>query len=110
QVYYAGDINRAGSNAEYQLVDERIVGFKPQNLGFAEAASVPLTMLTAWELIFDRMMLPKSPQNVNDIETALVISGAGGVGSMAIQLLKKRTNIKIIATASREESSDWCKK
>src|SRR5690606_41027413 len=67
EVYYAGDINRAGSNAEYQLVDERIVGFKPENLKFTEAASVPLTMLTAWELIFDRMMLPKSPQNAEEI-------------------------------------------
>lgn len=110
EVYYAGDINRAGSNAEYQLVDERIVGFKPENLKFTEAASVPLTMLTAWELIFDRIMLAKSPQKADEIETALVISGAGGVGSMAIQLLKNRTNIKIIATASRKESSDWCKK
>src|SRR5690606_26240016 len=110
EVYYAGDINRAGSNAEYQLVDERIVGFKPECLKFTEAAAVPLTMLTAWELIFDRIMLAKSPQKTHDIETALVISGAGGVGSMAIQLLKKRTNIKIIATASRKESSDWCKK
>ena len=110
EVYYAGDINRAGSNAEYQLVDERIVGFKPERLNFIEAASVPLTMLTAWELIFDRMMLSKSPQNVDEAKVALVIGGAGGVGSMAIQLLKNRTNIKILATASRKESADWCKK
>lgn len=110
EVYYAGDINRAGSNAEYQLVDERIVGFKPESLKFTEAASVPLTMLTAWELIFDRIMLAKSPQKAVEMETALVINGAGGVGSMAIQLLKNRTHIKIIATASRKESSDWCKK
>ncbi len=110
EVYYAGDINRVGSNAEYQLVDERIVGFKPERLNFIEAASVPLTMLTAWELIFDRMMLSKSPQNTDEKAVALVISGAGGVGSMAIQLLKNRTNIKILATASRKESADWCKK
>lgn len=110
EVYYAGDINRAGSNAEYQLVDERIVGFKPENLKFTEAASVPLTMLTAWELIFDRIMLSKSPQKADETEAVLIINGAGGVGSMAIQLLKNRTNIQIIATASRKESSDWCKK
>jgi NADPH:quinone reductase len=105
-VFYAGDINRAGSNAEYQVVDARIVGRKPRTLSFPEAAAVPLTGLTAWEAIFDRLAIrPGEGQG----KTLLVIGGAGGVGSMAIQLLKQLTALTVLATASRPVSSDWCR-
>ena len=105
-VFYAGDINRAGSNAEYQVVDARIVGRKPRALSFPEAAAGPLTGLTAWEAIFDRLAIrPGEGQG----KTVLVIGGAGGVGSMAIQLLKQLTTLTVVATASRPASSDWCR-
>ena len=105
-VYYAGDITRSGSNAEYQLIDERIVGHKPKTLTVAEAAAIPLTGVTAYESLFDRIKI--------DIEkdkgkTVLVLAGAGGVGSIAIQLAKKIANLTVIATASRPDSEKWCK-
>lgn len=106
QVYYAGDITRSGSNAEYQLVDERIVGTKPKKLTIAEAAAIPLTGLTAWETLFDRIKVdPVTDQG----KTVLILAGAGGVGSIAIQLARKVGNLTVIATASRPESIRWCK-
>ncbi|GAB2515613.1 zinc-binding alcohol dehydrogenase family protein [Spirosoma aerophilum] len=106
-VYYAGDITKPGSNAEYQLIDERIVGRKPATLSNEGAAAIPLTALTAWEIFFDRMRL--SPERDRN-KTLLIIAGAGGVGSIAIQLAKKLLDLRVIATASRPESIDWCKK
>lgn len=107
EVYYAGDITRSGSNAEYQLVDERIVGHKPKNLSIAEAAAMPLTALTAYEAIFDRIRVDAEKDKGKSI---LILAGAGGVGSIAIQLAKKLTKLTVIATASRPETQDWCKK
>lgn len=105
EVYYAGDLNRAGSNAEYQLVDERIVGHKPKTLSIAEAAAIPLTALTAYETLFDRIKInPVTDKG----KTILILAGAGGVGSIAIQLAKKLGNLTVIATASRPESIAWC--
>lgn len=106
-VYYAGDITKSGSNAEYQLIDERIVGYKPATLSDEAAAAIPLTALTAWEIFFDRMRL--SPDRDRS-KTLLIIGGAGGVGSIAIQLAKKVLGLHVIATASRPETVDWCKK
>ena len=106
EVYYAGDITRSGSNAEFQLIDERIVGFKPKSLTITEAAAMPLTGLTAWESLFDRIKVnPETDKG----KTVLVLAGAGGVGSIAIQLAKKVGNLTVIATASREDSIKWCK-
>ncbi|MGE8545144.1 MAG: zinc-binding alcohol dehydrogenase family protein [Acinetobacter johnsonii] len=104
QVWYAGDLTRDGSNAEYQAVDERIVSLKPQSLSDAEAAALPLTAITAWEMLFDRFNV-----DLDQSDNILVIGGAGGVGSIAIQLLKAKTNLKAIATASREETKAWVK-
>ena len=104
QVWYAGDLTRDGSNAEYQAVDERIVSLKPQSLSNAEAAALPLTAITAWEMLFDRFNV-----DLDQSDNILVIGGAGGVGSIAIQLLKAKTNLKVIATASREETKAWVK-
>ena len=105
-VWYAGALNRQGSNSELQLVDERIVGHKPKTLEATEAAALPLTAITAWEMLFDRLQVPKNaPENT----TILVIGGAGGVGSITIQLLKQLTNLTIIATASRAETQEWVK-
>lgn len=108
QVWYSGAVNRQGCNAEYQLVDERIVGKKPRKLSFAEAAAMPLTSLTAWELLFDRLQVTQGEDGEN--ETLLIIGGAGGVGSMLIQLASKLTRINVIATASRPETLAWCRK
>ena len=108
EVYYAGDITRPGSNSEFQLVDERIVGHKPKNLDFASAAALPLTSITAWEALFERL---KISTNGNDAsKTILIINGAGGVGSIAIQLAKKLAQLRVIATASRSETIAWCQK
>jgi NADPH2:quinone reductase len=101
-VYYAGDITRPGCNAQYQCVDERIVGRKPQRLTHEEAASLPLTTLTAWEGMIDRM-------KVESGKTILIIGGAGGVGSVAIQLAKQ-AGLTVIATASRPETIEWCER
>jgi len=105
-VYYAGDITRSGSNAQFQLVDERIVGRKPVSLDFAQAAALPLTTITAWELLFHRM--PYTPDGGGHGQSLLVIAGAGGVGSIAIQLAR-RAGFTVIATASRQDTIDWCK-
>ena len=106
QVYYAGDITRSGSNCEFQLVDERIAGKKPASLSFAEAAALPLTSITAWEALFERLQI--SAQGNDAGKSILIIGGAGGVGSIAIQLAKKLAKLNVIATASREESKKWC--
>jgi NADPH2:quinone reductase len=105
-VFYAGDITRPGSNAQYQLVDERIVGLKPESLDFVQAAAIPLTAITAWELLFQR--LPFSIDSGGYEKTLLIIGGAGGVGSIAIQLAKL-ASFTVIATASRPETVAWCK-
>lgn len=105
EVFYAGDLTRQGSNAELQLVDERIAALKPATLNNAEAAALPLTAITAWELLFDRLTLPK-----RDPDVCILISGAaGGVGSIMIQLAKQLTQAKVIATASRSASQRWVK-
>ena len=103
EVFYAGQIDRPGSNAERQAVDERIVGPKPKSLTFAEAAALPLTVITAWELLFDRMKAGK-----DEDETLLVVGGAGGVGSALIQIARAVTKLRIVATASRPETRQWC--
>ena len=104
-VYYAGSIARPGTNSEFHLVDERIVGRKPASLSNAEAAALPLTAITAWEMLFDRLDVKRpTPQGGSII---LVIGGAGGVGSITIQLLRALTDLTIIATASRPETQDW---
>ena len=106
KVYYAGDITRPGSNSEFQLVDERIVGHMPQALDFPQAAAIPLTGITAWEALFDRLNI--SSEGQHEGRNILIIGGAGGVGSIAIQLAKKVAKLNVIATASREESREWC--
>ncbi|MGM0518006.1 MAG: zinc-binding alcohol dehydrogenase family protein [Pseudomonadota bacterium] len=106
RVFYAGDIGRPGSNAEFQLVDEVIVGHAPRSLEAADAAALPLTALTAWETLFDRLGL--SPDGADAGTPVLLINGAGGVGSMAIQLACA-ADLKVIATASRQTSRDWCR-
>lgn len=108
-VYYAGDITRPGSNAEFQLVDERIVAKRPASLDAASSAALPLTALTAWESLFHRLKINPDAPAENSGKSLLIIGGAGGVGSMAIQLAK-RAGLTVIATASRLESSDWCRK
>ena len=104
EVYYAGDITRPGSNAEFQLVDERIVGHKPHTLSFAEAAALPLTTITAWETLFERMHIDR--HGANQGQSLLIIGGAGGVGSIAIQLARL-AGLVVIATASRPETQKW---
>lgn len=104
EVYYAGDLTRQGSNAEYQVVDERIVGRKPACLNFAQAAALPLTSLTAWELLFDRLGL----QQTASADAVLMITGAaGGVGSILVQMAAQLTQCRVIATAGRPESKVW---
>ncbi|WP_367608316.1 zinc-binding alcohol dehydrogenase family protein [Legionella sp. W05-934-2] len=104
KVFYAGDLTRPGSYAQSQLVDERIVGLAPKSLNFEQAAALPLTSLTAWEMIFDRLKL-----SAESNQTVLVTGAAGGVGSITLQLLKKLTHCTIIATYGREESKGWIK-
>lgn len=105
RVYYAGDLTRSGSNAEFQLVDERIVGRAPTTLNDAQTAALPLTSITAWELLFDRLQIPRS----SDAKPAslLVIGAAGGVGSILVQLAKKLTNLTVVGTAARAQSVTW---
>ncbi|MFC0408777.1 zinc-binding alcohol dehydrogenase family protein [Roseomonas elaeocarpi] len=103
EVFYAGAVNRPGSNAELQLVDERIVGRRPRTISFAESAALPLTSLTAYEALFERMGVPRGGR-----EPVLVTGGAGGVGSVAIQLLRLLTDHTVITTASRPETRQWC--
>ena len=105
EVWYAGDFTRQGSYAEFQIVDERIVGKKPSSLTYAEAAALPLTTLTAYEMLFDRLQVSKDDAN----KSILVIGAAGGVGSILVQLAKKLTKLNIIGTASREETTSWLK-
>lgn len=107
EVFYAGDITRAGTNAELHAVDERIVGSKPKSLDFAEAAGLPLTSITAWELLFDSFKIKEGGGNGKSL---LIIGGAGGVGSILTQLAKKLTGLTVIATASRPETVEWVKK
>ncbi|MCK5760448.1 MAG: zinc-binding alcohol dehydrogenase family protein [Candidatus Delongbacteria bacterium] len=106
EVFYAGDITRDGSYASHQLVDERIVGKKPTSLSFEESAAMPLTSIAAWEALFDRLNI--SPEKDKG-KSILIIGGAGGVGSIAIQLAKKVAGLKVIATASRDKSKNWCR-
>ena len=107
RVFYAGDLTRQGSNAELQLVDERIVGLAPTSLSNSEAAALPLTSITAWELLFDRLQIEKSKSNKP--ASVLVIGAAGGVGSILVQLAKQLTNLTVVGTAAREESANWLK-
>jgi zinc-binding alcohol dehydrogenase family protein len=104
EVWYAGDITRPGSNAELQAVDERIVARKPASLSFTDAAALPLTTITAWESLFDRFALTK--ESTGDL---LVLGAAGGVGSIMIQLAKALTGVRVVATASRDESREWAR-
>jgi zinc-binding alcohol dehydrogenase family protein len=110
EVYYAGDITRPGCDSQYHLVDERISGHKPGALTFEQAAAMPLTTITAWEALFDRLGVESSPSADENHQTVLIIGGAGGVGSIAIQLAKKKAGLDVIATASREDSANWCRK
>lgn len=105
EVFYAGSVTRAGGNSEYHLVDERIVGHKPKSLDFAAAAALPLTSLTAWEAIHERLGIPEEA-SVNSGHTILIINAAGGVGSIATQIAKQ-AGLTVIGTASRSETSDW---
>lgn len=107
EVYYAGDITRPGSNSEFHLVDERIVGHKPRSLDFAQAAAMPLTTLTAWEGLFDRLGISKQPAE-NQGKSILIINAAGGVGSIATQLAR-RAGLTVIGTASRPETVEWAR-
>ncbi|WP_254661276.1 zinc-binding alcohol dehydrogenase family protein [Gordonia sp. UCD-TK1] len=104
EVYYAGSIGRPGTNAEFHLVDERIVGRKPSSLDFGAAAALPLTTITAWESLFEKLRVDSA-----DSGTIVVVAGAGGVGSMVIQLARSLTDLTVIATASRPESQEWAR-
>jgi NADPH:quinone reductase len=106
-VFYAGAISRPGTNAEYHLVDERIVGMKPKSLDWAAAAALPLTSLTAWEMMFDRLDIQKAVPGA--AEAIVIIGGAGGVGSIAIQMARQLTDLIVIATASRPETVAWAR-
>lgn len=105
EVFYAGSIARSGTNAQFHLVDGRIVGRKPTSLDWAEAAALPLTTLTAWEAFFDRLEVGRAVPGA--APAILIIGGAGGVGSIAIQLARHRTDLTVIATASRPETKEW---
>ncbi|MCS5712402.1 zinc-binding alcohol dehydrogenase family protein [Candidatus Berkiella aquae] len=104
-IFYAGDLLKNGANAEFQVIDYRLVAKKPNNFSFAQAAALPLTSLTAWEALIESNLMPFTEQT-----KILIIGGGGGVGSIAIQILKATTKVKIIATASREETRQWCQK
>ncbi|MCW0017122.1 zinc-binding alcohol dehydrogenase family protein [Rhizobium sp. BT-226] len=107
EVFYSGVISRPGSNAEFHLVDERIVGAKPKSLDFAAAAALPLTSITAYEALFDRLKVQDAVSGAG--RSILIIGGAGGVGSIAIQIARALTDLTVIATASRPETQDWVK-
>lgn len=107
EVYYSGSNIRPGGFSEFHLVDERIVGSKPQSLDYAEAAALPLTTITAWEALYDRLGISKNPSD-NEGKSILIIGAAGGVGSIATQLAKL-AGLQVIATASRPESMEWTK-
>jgi zinc-binding alcohol dehydrogenase family protein len=106
EVFYAGAMERAGTNSQYHLVDERLVGHKPKSISFAQAAALPLTSITAWEIIFDRLGIPFGDKSIRD--TILVINGAGGVGSILTQMARRLTGATVVATASRPETVEWC--
>ena len=106
EVYFAGSINRQGAYADYVAVDERIAARKPNSLDFSHAAALPLTAITAWETLFDRLNIRQPVAGAAD--ALLIIGAAGGVGSMAIQLAKQLTGLTVIASASRAESQQWC--
>ena len=108
EVFYAGSITRPGTYSEYHLVDERIVGTKPKNLTHAQSAAVPLTAITAWEGMFERLAIDFNNKEKNKSKNILIIGGAGGVGSIAIQLAKW-AGLNVITTASRNETKDWAK-
>ncbi|CAP54129.1 zinc-binding alcohol dehydrogenase family protein [Gluconacetobacter diazotrophicus] len=105
EVFYAGSLHRSGTNAQFHLVDERIVGHKPKSLDWAQAAALPLTAITAWEMLFDRLDIRRPVPGT--VPSLLIVGGAGGVGSMAIQLARALTDLTIIATASRPETQEW---
>lgn len=107
EVFYAGALERQGTDAEFHLVDERIVGKKPATLSFTEAAALPLTAITAWEALFDRLAVRTGVSGA--AHAVLIVGGAGGVGSIAIQLLRALTDLTVIATASRPETVEWVK-
>ncbi len=104
EVFYAGSITRPGTNSEFHLVDERIVGRKPTSIGWAEAAALPLTAITAWELIFDRLGVAEGG---GEGQSLLIVGAGGGVGSIAVQLARQLTKLTVIGTASRPETRDW---
>lgn len=114
RVWYAGSILRQGSNSELQLVDERIVGAMPASLDFADAAAMPLTSLTAWEMLFDRLQVPMGMDGAagsgDKGGSILIVGAAGGVGSIMVQLARRLTALTVIGTASRPESQEWVKK
>jgi zinc-binding alcohol dehydrogenase family protein len=105
RVYYAGAINRAGANSELHVVDERIVGHMPKSLPFAEAAALPLTAITAWELLFERLQITQG--NADQGQSLLIVGAAGGVGSILVQLARQLTGLTVIGTASRPETQAW---
>ncbi|WP_316977552.1 zinc-binding alcohol dehydrogenase family protein [Shumkonia mesophila] len=105
-VYYSGEFTRPGANAEFHAVDERIVGTKPRTLDWAQAAALPLTAVTAWETLFDRLDVKRPVPGATGI---LIVGGAGGVGSIAVQLARQLTGLTVIATASRPETGEWVK-
>ena len=107
EVYYAGSVSRQGSNSEYQLVDHKVIAKKPANLSFPEAAALPLTALTAWEAMFEKMHIPLDAE-ANEDKTILLINAAGGVGSIASQFAKLY-GLNVVGTASREETITWAK-
>lgn len=109
EVFYSGVITRPGCNSEYHLVDERIVGPKPKTLSYEEAAALPLTAITGWEALFNRLGV--EPEDAaNQARTVLIIGGAGGVGSIATQIAKQVAGFRVIATASRDETAEWCRR
>ncbi|GAB2190072.1 zinc-binding alcohol dehydrogenase family protein [Sessilibacter sp. MAH1] len=109
KVYYAGDLTRQGCNAEYQLVDERLAAHKPKSLSDAEAAAMPLTTITAWELLFERLGVHKQSHanRLKSEEVLLVVGASGGVGSILVQLAKTLSGATVIGTASRASSREW---
>jgi zinc-binding alcohol dehydrogenase family protein len=109
EVWYAGDLTRAGTNSELHVVDERIVGHKPKNIDFAQAAALPLTAITAWELLFERLEVSRDKGEGASGKSLLVIGAAGGVGSILVQLARQLTGLTIIGTASRPETGEWIK-
>jgi len=110
EIYFAGNAGRPGSYAQYLAIDERIIAKKPKTFSFEHAAAEPLTILTAWEALFEGMAIPERTAPEQVPKTLLVTAGAGGAGSIAIQIAKKLLHLRVIATASRPESIDYCKK